>query len=562
MRNRYILSTLMAAFLCAGLLAQTPESVTVALNKNSIKNTTYPFDVPFFFKGKIPDNCTRIIFSYKVSEREKRKKKGFRKWISLPSRENAGQYFLSDDRPFRPSDGEFMILCRGLHPNIYYDFKFEVIKEPALDDKAKTEIRQKMSDKLVEFVKVNINGFGEQQLKELNDNLTKIIMDKVITDPDNQVLRKKNSTTPYSVNIRTELRTDFNNFTVQANRIVDATKNLKPDGLIKETTALFKSINAADAGNQFLKELSELLASKIPLTDASKVWLDINIAPALEGFKSYTLRNGLVVLKKLSQSPVLLQEIFDGQKKISNNDLVASSSIDTESIYFINEVISFLNAGNLTNTQAEPNNIMFRQLGSLAEYLNKTAAEFRTLADANAQIAAFTAKLPDLTADLLVTNSISTETITIPEVETQNTAYISIDGGLGYGSAFESVFSSYGANLYLSPVNKKARLSTFKGWNRFTKQFCFSLGVANQFGTRPENTQSILGSGSTDLYVGMGYRLGRIIKLNISGMPYTAVTNPITNRKTLKMQFFGGVGIDINLIGALGTLGKTLKITQ
>jgi len=56
--------------------------------------------------------------------------------------------------------------------------------------------------------------------------------------------------------------------------------------------------------------------------------------------------------------------------------------------------------------------------------------------------------------------------------------------------------------------------------------------------------------------------LGRIIKLNLSSIPYKVSTNPLTTDKKLRIQFFAGVGADVNLLGALGTLGKTLRIVQ
>jgi|GEM_PF-1493388 len=547
---------------------QTPEPINIAtLNKNNISTANYPFDIPFYIKAKVPDNCTRIIFRYKVSAKEKKKDSTFRKWISLPVSNPSDAFFLSDDKPYRPGDGDFLMFCKGLHPNMRYDFAFEVYKEPLTDDKLKTELKQKISARLLKFTDDHKNtGFVDSNITALNNDLTAIISAGLITDAATQKLKlKKDPDNEFEVNIRNDLKEGFDKLVTEGSNLESATTALKEDNAaIKRLIDTFTTISRPGAPQPLATELTALLANQLPLTDNSKALLDLNITPSLESFKGYTLRNGLLVLKKLSQSPSLLNEILKGNKKISNNDVITVSpaALDAESVYFLAGLIRFLKEGNLTTTQAVPNNVLFRQVDNLSKFLDATADQVGKLVKARGNIAIFTSKLPDLTTSILIQESITQETITIPDVTTQNTPYISVEGGIGYGTAFEAVFNYYGANFYFSPVNKKARLSIFKGWNLVKKMICFNLGIANQFGDRPVNSYSILGSGSNDLYVGLGVRLGRIIKLNLSSIPYKVSTNPLTTDKKLRIQFFAGVGADVNLLGALGTLGKTLRIVQ
>lgn len=546
---------------------QSPEPISIAtLNKNNISTANYPFDIPFYIKAKVPDNCTRIIFRYKVSDKEKKKDGTFKKWISLPERNPTGAFSLSDDKPYRPADGDFLMFCKGLHPNMRYDFAFEVYKEPLADDKLKTDLKQKIADKLLQFTEDHKDkGFKTGDISILNNDLTAIIQKSLVTDGTVQKLKeKKNPDNDYTVNVRNDLNVEFGKLVSEGLRLESATTELKrPNGVVKDVTDAFTAITRPGAPTPLQPELKDLLAGKLPLTDNAKASLDLNITPSLESFKGYTLRNGLLVLNKISQSPALMPAILKGAKKISNNDVVSVSpaAIDAESIYFLAELIRFLKEGNLTTTQAA-NNVLFRQLSTLSDFLDVMATQVRELTGSRANIAAFTSKLPDLTANILIRESITQETITIPDVITQNTPYISVEGGIGYGTAFEAAFNYYGANFYFSPVNKKAHLSSFKGWNLVKKMICFNLGIANQFGDRPTNSYSILGSGTNDLYAGLGLRLGRIIKLNLSGIPYKVSTNPLTNDKKIRVQFFAGVGADVNLLGALGTLGKTLRIVQ
>jgi len=98
---------------------------------------------------------------------------------------------------------------------------------------------------------------------------------------------------------------------------------------------------------------------------------------------------------------------------------------------------------------------------------------------------------PDLTAQIVTSSANIYNTITIPDVTTEKTPYVSVEGGFGYAPYFNQAFNCVSANIYFSPVNKKTWYKTYKNIPyTFIKSFCINIGYMTYFGDRPVNTQS------------------------------------------------------------------------
>jgi hypothetical protein len=542
-----------------GAFAQVPDKVTVDLNSSSISSTVLPFDVPFYLTGKAPDNCVQINFSYLLKPDEQG---NFKSWASLPVRNPDGKTFTPSGT-WVAQNGEttFNVLCRGIHPDLYYSFRFEEIKTILPDDKKLADMRQQIAAKVLQFsTDYAATPFYGPAVDQLGKDLTDIVNKEYVISADQRLKQKGHPNLDYVVDMAGSLNPYTAQMLTAETAVADETDNLATagGGYVKTLEDEFNFRRAT-----LLQDINTVLADHNNLTDGAKALLDLQVTPSIDPFKAYTLRNGLLVLKKLCQNQVRLDMLVNGTAQVSNNDITEATAISPQSLNFLSALIAFLVDGNLTTTAAAPNSVMFSYLGDLNDDLRDVARSTQRVADNKATIAALTASIPDLSADIVVSNTFTTDAVSVADVTTAGTPYISVDGGLGYSFSLGSAFSYIGANIYLAPVNKKAPLSTFKGWNKWKKMICVSVGYATLYGDRPPNTYSILGSSNkSDLFIGLGLRVNRILKFTFDCMPYTVSYNPVTPDKTVKLGFVAGIGIDINLLGALGGVAKGLNLTQ
>jgi hypothetical protein len=89
-------------------------------------------------------------------------------------------------------------------------------------------------------------------------------------------------------------------------------------------------------------------------------------------------------------------------------------------------------------------------------------------------------------------------------------------------------------------------------------------GVTNGFygTTKSERYEATLG-GNNDLILGLGVRFNRAMRIN-TGLQFYFLKdrNPLIDRKKLHASPVTSLTLDINIISALGSLGKILKLTN
>jgi hypothetical protein len=274
----------------------------------------------------------------------------------------------------------------------------------------------------------------------------------------------------------------------------------------------------------------------------------------------------LSILRKVLVPIGNLSVFLKGERKIQNADLVIVPGPDYQSLYVFDALLKHLASGVLKDTINNRETGRFSNLQDLdnSGNLRRFISAYSRLEENRKKLEGLIASFPDFTAEIVLADALSLETVSIPDVVTEKTPYISAEGGISYSTSFRSALSYTGANFYLSPINKKAPLNTFKGWNLFKKMFCFNVAIGNFFGARPANSFSILGDDSkSDLLVGMGLRLGRVIKVNAHWLPYkTTNSNTLAIKKDLRTDFIVSIGADVNLLKALGNVGKVLKLVE
>jgi hypothetical protein len=553
---------LIAVFFQLNATAQTTkiDEIDIKLNKASVLTASYPFDIPFVIKGEAPTNTVSINFRYRIKPDDTQENNGYKSWMHLP--EPDGDYFLSDVW-VNQGDKNFALYCKGMHPNVMYDFKFEIIKNLVLDTNQRKAIKRQLATAIQHFYAKQLAGPGTiiaSDVAILNTDLHKILKKELIDESkEEKLMLKGNPPTVYIPDVATNLIGPYNLIADKFNTQMSA-QNL----ILGNLALLNPELNTISKA--LIAEINTALSNKTVLQARSKELLEIKFNPSLEDFKNYTLRDGLKVLKALANKPTLLNDLTAGKVKISNSDFVDfnSTTPHLESIYFLNNLLWVLHEGVLVELAAKGKpRVMFKSLiSTFMVYFKGYDANMRNWSKTVNEAAAALNSFPDLTLDLVSMQSLHYMPVIIPDVVTNKTPYLSANGGIGYSTSFQSALSYYGANFYFSPVNKRAKLSDFRGINYWKKVLFVNVSIANYFGSRPKTTSSILGEDSpSNLYIGLGARLNRIVELNAGFIPFKSALNPVTNNKDLRADFVVGAAIDVNLISAFGAVAQKLKIT-
>jgi hypothetical protein len=545
-----------------GVYAQTEriEEVQLELNKNGILNANYPFDIQFLMKGAAPKNAGSITFSYQVQPKSKTES-GYASWLSLPVRNPEAKEFYGPDTWTNSGDNNFVIYCKGIHPNLKYNFKFDIIYNLASDSVKRGLLRKKLGTLIREFYTKEITNefITPESVQELNTKIDLILNKELSDHSSGRKLRLKSDTTQdYHADVRTNLSKAYNIISGRVGKLISVKNSIYSSSHILGPLLQRNRL-------PLIAEVNLALSPKTVLLPVSKELLDTRFCPGLQEFKQYTLRDGLKVLKTLAQTPSYLDSILKGKYKIANQEIIPAPAIHPESIYFLKILFDNLNEGYLIIEEGDKkDHILFQSIVKpfLIE-LHPLESTILSYIDAQKKAETAIADFPDITLELVSFQSLNFTALTIADVSTNKTPYISANGGIGYSSAFQKAITYYGANFYLAPVNKRARISDFKGWNYLRKVLFINVSIANYFGDRHQMTTSILGEGSSsDLFLGLGVRLNRVLEINMGGIPYKTAFNPITNEKNLKFDFVVGAAIDVNLISAFSSVGKTLKIIQ
>lgn len=564
--------------LCIGLLlcvssflyratAQTvpgQETISVSFPDVNMGTQALPFDVPFDIVGTVPDDYISISARYRLSDASVRQ----RGWVVFPrfdetdksDAKNPGWFNLT---VFKKTGSSIRIHCPGLHPNRKYQFEFTVLKKVPGDDASKKVLKDKIGNQLVSFFKSKKNQKITNNDVKLEEQKVDLLLTQHLKVKGSDILDKTSNTV---------YQTDFSKTLNDPNaEIIEAQNNLLSAEDVLRQSAIADVIQQMKTSrSSVISQINSILAIDTKNSPDLQIRLSQIFNPALLEFNAYTVRDGLLILRTLAEDPDgLLKSFLDGTVKISNKQFANSTSRDLQGIAFVSSFIHFLNEGNLDYVQDNKRFQPFMRSKSNTGIIVALKNAFTLVNDKLIAIAINKAlltetldKLPDLTADLVISESLIIEVIALPDVESNKTPYISLEAGVGYTPSFRTAFSYYGANFYLTPVNKKANFRTLRGWDAFKKIFSFQIGIAQSYNDRPENTKSLLGSDTNaDLALGIGLRVSRVFKVNAGMIPYrTNNDNPLSNNYTVNVNGYVSIGIDVNLLGALGKVSELLKL--
>ncbi len=564
---------LLQFFCCVQLKAQTEkvEVITLGLDGASISAGGFPFDIPFLMKFPVPENAKRVTFRYRISKHDTRVKK----WIVFPKHvaasviidtgtdANDGWTKESETRTWK-YDGQkdFVLKCDGLHPNINYDFYFEVFKAVSLDAGVKTKMKTDMLARILTFYNSSlVNGYQPSDKTTLETDLETILQTAVNTGCGGVQLREIcTPSNAYSIKINnsTELGKSFNKIFGVSSAVENAI-DLRNNNRSALATAF---TNSKATILQEIADLNSAVAAS-SLTAASKTALDKPFITTVDEFKTITLQDAITVLSAITNDPNQLNMLVNGTGKIVNKSVVISPG-NVNNLVFLSSLLAMFNSDAL---QGNGGRVFFKSIFNNINFSVPLVAIVGAESDLKKWTTAkdkLIDEFPDVSLQIVAAQGYTYQTISLADVSTDKTPYISAEGGIGYAQAFETGFSYYGVNFYLSPVNKKAKLSTLHGSNKYKKMICFNIGIVNFFGSRPKNSFSFLGeTASSDIMAGIGVRLNRIIKLNFGCLPYkTSNINPLVDRKIIKADFSVSLGIDVNLLTGFSDVAKALKLIK
>jgi len=540
---------------------KTVEVITLSLDAASISAGGFPFDVPFLMKFPRPENAAVVQFKYRISERSMRGKK----WVTFPSGSDIersqndnedGWTRPSDSREWNKKKGnDVTLLCRGLHPNMRYDFSFDIFREFKLDEKTKLSLKEAMAAKInTFFIDALSNGYTDADKQSLASILEQELNTAIgnacaggvtlreICYPYNSFAIRLNSST----DIGKAFDRAFGNFSNIQNTLFSRTEDISSICSTFQNDALAINTAIANVPDQLNAE--------------SKALLSQPVSPDIDLYKSLKYDQAFRLLARLTADPAAVKSFLNGTSVWQNGTMMPGTDSGSN-VLLLYGLLQKLGNGKILLT----NNTNPFALLAGEDYTRPINALLPTVSDIKkweAQRVALINSFPDLTLQILGKETVMFETITIADISTEKTPYISAEAGIGYTPAFRSAYSYYGANFYFLPVNKQARLSSFKGWNRVGKMLCFNIGIANFFGVRPANTYSLLGtSAGTDLTVGLGVRLTNIVKLNVGCLAYrTNNNNPLSDKKRIDASFYTSIGVDVNLLKAFSSVATALRL--
>ena len=190
--------------------------------------------------------------------------------------------------------------------------------------------------------------------------------------------------------------------------------------------------------------------------------------------------------------------------------------------------------------------------GSLGPAIGALESLSETLRDRGRSIDLFAEQVEAAAVEQLQVSGATTANWT-----TRAKSYMSVDVGTAVAPKLDAMFFYLGANFYLGPVNKKARLT----WERrgfARRRLAFLLGVPlNPFKDNANPVESRFRGvlGDRPLLAGLGIRITDLVRLTTGYAFYKRVgSDSSTNSESIHKAGFVSISVDWDLKGTLQTI--------
>jgi hypothetical protein len=558
---------LLVLVVAASAAAEDLQKVTVDLADQTIV-AGVPFDEPFIITGTVNAAVKRLTLTvYDVTgEVCTAAKKGTIAVTSTDAceRKPAGNPIASTQEWNRRVGGNdnFQFTLPALEPYACYSLVFTQFLQPATEAQRvqlQKELAALLRDRLAELQQNNQSVLLDRDTTRLAEEMWTVAQ-KFVTQHFQACLPKD------AINLTAGAAKDARVRLQDALRATDLSQRQQDIGGTLTGINQTLCLTACDKGDpaqcdgpgctateecwkKFLTNLERILAKPDLLATGPKTWWEQPLNAGREATKTVTIAQASAAFVAGVQRRSL-SGVLEGTSRINGPVIESAAAPSPASLELLSDYFHVLSSPFFVMQSGErvlPAGLAACQPG-LANGLEALARFHRDQIGHTAIVAEPT--FADVLAESLVSQEFQKAASPTIITETKN-PYISLDVGLAHGFRVDKTFPYYGANFYFAPVNKKAPLSRFEGWDRVKKSFSLLLGVTA--GSFEDDRNKKLFSGGSVL-LGAGWRFNQFVKVNGGTLIFKQVDpNPIVVVQHRKTVPFVSLSVDIDLKTLLGT---------
>jgi hypothetical protein len=531
-----------------GQTKSSSESITVDLGSVSFSGTKgLPFDVPFRIEGDATKNLRQVILKYRVVKDETRK------WMRFPKKVNTNGACMDYSLPSKwnqideyKDDQKFYLQVGPLHPNVKYEFNFELLRTLEVDPTKSSALKQTLLAVIQDYA-ANIAESNPVKQKNVNDELAAILQKSI----------------PPGAKIKTLDQKDFELDINKAPLAQMMTDVIAQNAFIKNFDDNMKSLYSPFTDNTKRKTLIDPIQN-LDITSldprSTAVW-KAPVSPATEQFKLLKMDD---VLGLIIEADKNITTVFLGKGKIEDGKIVPATEFNAASVDLL---ISFFSK--IEGLKNKKNENVFRSMISSTQEaifgLTSAKTKQEELTKNKKDKSELLSKFPDVLENKLLSFSYVFYDQSNMDVMSEANPYIGLDFGAALIPTYNQFFIYEGVNFYFAPVNKDAPLSRFTSGsfrNLLAKTLSIHMGLTQSL-VKVENVRYeplIADVGS--ILIGLGIRVNRITRLNAGYMFFFQKDiNPLIDHKELTAKLTTSITFDLNIGKALGNFGKRLKFT-
>jgi hypothetical protein len=553
-------------FITVNAFSQAPVThsgikVTLELYKGPSKyfglfDQGMPFEKPFSLHVNMAAGDTGVVaaqFSYEIE------KTGFL-CSTNPTSSLILPAFCSDAPQVTEfSNKGFNVEIRGIHPNKKYKFNFTFYYR--LTDVTKKSLKNDFANAIDDFLKDPKNDFGPA-------SITNVFTSKITS-----VLNKQFPNGVFKDSIGNSLQFKDLISRLLTSPVIPSAYNAKLE-YAKKDTELKKYVDSIVnvMTSPGFKSLLSDINFKFQFQDFGKPFYDNSLIDTGR-FKYVPVKLLTPLIVGLCSKQDLLFELLNGNFAYDDGIFVPSNNLTD--MGFVNILYRYLIQVNrhlnyITGIQpsAAQRELVIKSLGFLKDYIFDFEVNNYSNLEKEVDKDYLREVIPDDLVNLFVADRVTlVESTELDDITTNNSAYISLDLGLGYTEGLSSLFTYYGVNFYFVPIDKTIHLNTYnpRPWLRVLKSTSLTLGVITNYfnsGNPSKRYSSLLGGGK-DVFTGIGNRVSRVIKFN-AGIDWSYLNdpNPLSNKRKLNGKFAVTMSVDVNIIKAFSALANALGLTN
>lgn len=549
----------LVGFGAVSVFAKTIKIVKVDL-KNRQFEGSLPFDEKFHIIGGIDDDIQRVVLIYSIDKPKKNRNYYF--FTKKDCKYSKSVHWDRDKGGYLKED-QFKLTIGPLHPKVTYKFKFKLYRKVKEDDKIVKDIFDILKDELGSFKVKDIRNHCA--VKKVTSKITKRIV-TLFTKKSIEFFNENGDPVKWEMDPKGYFEI-FKNF---------PNKNTSISNRKKKLVALHRIFSCYGyIFNNFYEILDQpnLLSAHF-----REVW-NKPLNSSIEGFKSTRMSEvARIIFDDIScLTPEIkrkwLTEVLEGKARIVGNNIFPANELDINSIRLLldffkkvkSKLFTYKVGGkyihvldNEINKKKLPGK---KQINKVLIDIVEKSEKVIVLTDEINQYPKKIDKSMNAFAKVLLKESYFADNYQfksdVEVIETlKENSYFSIDLGIGHAYHPKITFLYTGVNFYFAPINKRASLKIYKGWDQLLKRFSLLVGLtSSKLELEGGANKDLLSSGN--IVFGGGLRIVKSLKANAGLLFFKQVDqNPLNEDTKVKAAFFYSVSFDIGIKSLLDKIGN------